>query len=300
MSNSFYWAICASLSIGLLHGCSDSSDSQLEIESQALIEAESSAIGVLDTHLEARNSSDPDLISSANNYPNVRLITNQMQVFDTYEIYRDYEEAIFMPALSASEWDHSEWEEIKIFQSSPDKVHIAVIFTRFDGQNNKIFRAPQVYIVTNQENHWGIQVRSPMPAIDLINETENLPDSEEAALEVLKNYMDARNDRDSERLAALNHYPHMLLDNVELQILETAEDYISYEENIVMHGLDYADWDHSELDKFEVIQSSSTKVHLAYTCQHLDAVGECADSEEGLWVITKVEDRWAILGRSMF
>jgi len=300
MSNLFYRVICASVSVALLHGCSDSSDSQIGFKSQALIEAESLAIRVLDTHIEARNSSDPDLISSANNYPNVRLMTNQIQVFDTYDVYRDYEEAIFMPALSASDWDHSEWEGTKIFQSSPHKVHIAVIFNRFDAQNNKIFRAPQIYIVTSQESHWGIQVRSPMPNIDLVGDSENLPDSEEAALEVLKNYLDARNDRDSELLAALNHYPHMLLDNVELQIFETAEDYISYEENKVMHSLDYADWDHSELDKFEVIQSSSDKVHLAYTCKHLDVVGDCADSEEGLWVITKVEDRWAILGRSMF
>ena len=55
---------------------------------------------------------------------------------------------------------------------------------------------------------------------------------------------------------------------------------------MVIHGLDYAEWDHSMLDNFEVIQSGPAKVHLTYSCQHIDAFGECTDIEEDLWVIT--------------
>ena len=112
--------------------------------------------------------------------------------------------------------------------------------------------------------------------------------------------MEARNNRDSKGLAALNHYPQMLLDGIDLKIFNTPEDYISYEENTVMHALDYAEWDHSELDNVAVIQSSPNKVHLVIGCGHFNVVGESCGREEGLWVIIKIGDRWLIHGRSMF
>ena len=304
MKFSYLVAICCS--IILLGACSDGSDShptgKATEKSPAIIAAESAALEVLDLHLEARNNLDPELISSANNYPNARILINFIQVFDTYESYRDFEEQFVMPQQEASEWDHSVWDEIRIIQSSEDKVHLAVNWSRINGDGDRFLSRPQFYFVTNLEGHWGIQIRSPLMEVDLlIHESARIdPSAEEAALDVLRNYIDARNNRDSESIAALNHYPLALLDGVELKFFNTPEEYISYEENTVIHSLDYAEWDHSELDKFEVIHSGPNKVHLVYTCQHIDVVGECTNVEEGLWVVTKVEDRWGILGRSMF
>lgn len=299
-------AMCFSLTLALLHGCSDSSDSltsdKAMEKSPAIVAAETAALEVLDLHLEARNNLDPEAIASANNYPNLRIREDHIQVYETHDIYRSVEELVVMPPMETSEWDHSEWDEIEIIQSSENKVHLAVDWSRINKDGDRYISSTQFYIVTNEEDHWGIQIRSPLVEVDLLtHESSRIdPDAEEAALDVLKNYIAARNNRDSESIAALNHYPFALLDGVKLQIFNTPEDYISYEENTVIHSLDYAEWDHSELDKFEVIQSAPSKVHLTYSCSHIDVIGECINIEEGLWVVTKAGDRWGILGRSMF
>ena len=75
----------------LLTGCGDSSDSRqknnITIEDTAIAAAESAALEALDIHLEARNNLDADLIASANNYPNLRLLPGFIQVFDDHESY---------------------------------------------------------------------------------------------------------------------------------------------------------------------------------------------------------------------
>jgi hypothetical protein len=298
--------IFLSILITIFCGCSDSSDSRPKNEATqinpVIAAAEAAAIETLDLHLEARNNLDADLIASANNYPNVRMLVDNIQVFETHEIYQSVEENITMPNLASSEWDHSEWDEVRVIQSSADKVHLAVEWSRINKDGDRYLSRLQFYFVTNYEGHWGIQIRSPLQDADLLSDqySRSNPEAESAAREVLNKYMEARNNRDSEALASLNQYPHVLLRGTELKVFSTPEEYASHEENTVIHSLDYSEWDHSELDSVEVVQSSENKVHLAYTCSHFNVVGECSSIEEGLWVITKVDDRWVILGRSMF
>ena len=51
-------------------------------------------------------------------------------------------------------------DEAKVIQSSPDKVHFAVRFTRYNEAGGPLEVHHSLYLVTNVDGHWGIQVRS--------------------------------------------------------------------------------------------------------------------------------------------
>jgi hypothetical protein len=57
-------------------------------------------------------------------------------------------------------WDHSAWQEMKVVQSGPDKVHFSVVFVRYDKNGKAIGTFPSLYIVTLLKGHWGVQGRS--------------------------------------------------------------------------------------------------------------------------------------------
>ena len=158
-------------------------------------------------------------------------------------------------------------------------------------------------IVTLQSGQWGIKVRSTYPLatpseISNISEAE-IASAESAARNVLEKYIEARNNRDVEGLAELHHYPSVVLRNVDLYVFNAPEDYITYEENTVMPNLDYAEWDHSKLNSVEVIQSDPGMVHLAIKIEDINIVGEMSGGgEEGIWVVTKIDDKWGIQARS--
>jgi hypothetical protein len=64
-------------------------------------------------------------------------------------------------ALIAGEgWHHSGWDSLEVVQSSADKVHIAVSFTRYRADGEKYASYPSLYIVERGESGWGVRARS--------------------------------------------------------------------------------------------------------------------------------------------
>ena len=47
-----------------------------------------------------------------------------------------------------------------VIQSSDDKVHVAVQFTRYDRTHTKLATYQTLHVVTCVAGHWGIQARS--------------------------------------------------------------------------------------------------------------------------------------------
>ena len=57
-------------------------------------------------------------------------------------------------------WARTELDEARVVQSSADKVHFAVKFTRRDTAGNALEVHRSFYVVTNIEGRWAIQLRS--------------------------------------------------------------------------------------------------------------------------------------------
>ena len=281
-------------------GCSDSSNKGAiqHVNDKIVAEAEVAATEVLERHIVARNNSDAVAIADEDNYHQVRISSGQVEIRETAEETIWIQENITFPLFAATGWDHSVWDEINIVQSSENKVHFALIFSRFDALGNKYHTAPTFWAVTYQDNHWGIKFRSSFT--DDSSRNGDVAEAETAAIKVLERHLEARNDRDTESLAALNSYPLVFLSDVELNVFETIDDYILYEETVVIHDLDYSDWDHSEWEKLEVIQSTETTVHITGKLSKFDVMGKRYLTQDQFWVITNSDGDWKIQAQSNF
>jgi len=118
---------------------------------------EAGARKAMDAFLKAFNSRDPVAWAATFNYPQVRLASGTVRVYQTPEEFvrdeKDYPKRL-------SPWDHSTWESMNAVQQSTDKVHFTVVFIRYDANGKVLGRFPSLYVVTLQKGHWGVQARS--------------------------------------------------------------------------------------------------------------------------------------------
>ncbi len=120
--------------------------------------AESAAMKALDEFMETFNARDAAAWAKTLNYPHVRIAGGDVRVWqsvDEFSTYMDFDRFV-----EQTGWDHSAWDERTIVQSGEDKVHIAVQFSRYDKDDQKIATYESLYVVTNRDGHWGTQARS--------------------------------------------------------------------------------------------------------------------------------------------
>ena len=121
--------------------------------------SEETALWVLSDFLTALNAGDTPGFFDTLNFPHVRIASEKVAIWSS----REEGERSYMQAFAeraGTSWHHSEWDSREVIQSSGDKVHVAVQFTRYDRDNSPIATYRSLYIVTCVEGHWGIQARS--------------------------------------------------------------------------------------------------------------------------------------------
>ena len=114
------------------------------------------AMRVLDDFMAGFNSKDIKKFEATYNYPHVRLAGGKVVTLDKPS---DRQE-VFGRLQSGIGWDHSGYEDRKIIHCGPDKVHVAVRITRYAKDGRPIQTFDSLYVVTNQNGKWGIQMRS--------------------------------------------------------------------------------------------------------------------------------------------
>ncbi|MDP6181309.1 MAG: hypothetical protein QF527_01360 [SAR86 cluster bacterium] len=115
------------------------------------------AMQVLDTFMYSFNARDMNSWSETLNYPHVRIAGGKVTVWDTKE---EYSATNVFNRLTATGWDHSAWLSKDVVLVSKNKVHISTVFQRYDKNNNPMKKYQSLYVVTNDEGHWGVQARS--------------------------------------------------------------------------------------------------------------------------------------------
>jgi hypothetical protein len=123
-------------------------------------ENEPAAAGMkaLDEFMAAFNARDEVAWAATLNFPHVRLAGDTVRV---YENAQEFVDAFDFDSFAEHYgWDHSQWDSRTVVQSTHNKVHITVTFSRFDASNKKISTYDSLYIVTLKDGHWGTQARS--------------------------------------------------------------------------------------------------------------------------------------------
>jgi hypothetical protein len=119
---------------------------------------EAAALGAMDAFMAAFNARDVEAWIATLNFPHVRIASGQVAVFrDAAEFRNNFEFARFAEQTG---WSRSEWTERRVIHTGPDKVHVAVVFTRFREDGSLLARYESLYVVTKQGEHWGVQARS--------------------------------------------------------------------------------------------------------------------------------------------
>jgi hypothetical protein len=119
--------------------------------------AVSLAMGTLDEFMLGFNKKDLEAVSVTLNYPYVRFASDNVVIFKSAKSFIDQK---IYKTLTDGGWDHSRWLSRDVLLSSPDKVHIATAFRRYNKFNEAIGTYESLYIVTQKNGHWGIQARS--------------------------------------------------------------------------------------------------------------------------------------------
>lgn len=119
---------------------------------------ETEARAVMAAFMETFNARDEARWADTLQFPHVRLASG------TVTVYPD--KAAFVAAMDLdsfaadSGWHHSAWDDMRVIQVSPTKVHIAVVFSRFRADNSLIASFDSLYIIEQIDGRWGVRARS--------------------------------------------------------------------------------------------------------------------------------------------
>lgn len=116
------------------------------------------AMKSLDDYMTAFNARDEVAWAATLNYPHVRMAGGDVKVWQTPQEYcDDFDFADFAKRFN---WHHSAWDKREVVQQGPDKIHVAVTFSRYNEAGEKLATYDSLYIVTNDNGHWGTLARS--------------------------------------------------------------------------------------------------------------------------------------------
>lgn len=120
--------------------------------------AEAEALAVMETFLKAFNASDVEAWADTLVFPHLRFASGTVTV---YADRAEFVAAMDMAAFAANTgWRRSSWDHMQIVQSSPEKVHVRVRFSRFDAQDELIASYDSLYIIEAADGRWGVRARS--------------------------------------------------------------------------------------------------------------------------------------------
>ncbi len=149
------WIIPFSIAVLLAGHTAVDGASDTETETDTAIAA---ATASLDEYMLRFNARDPEGWAATFNYPHIRIASGQVRIWQTEKEFAEYMD--FDVFAQRFGWDHSHWLTRKIISASPDKVHFATTFQRFNDKNEPIATFKSLYVVTKIDGHWGTQVRS--------------------------------------------------------------------------------------------------------------------------------------------
>jgi len=113
------------------------------------------ALLVMDAHIKALNSRDASAIARTLHFPHHRLSGTQWKTWETSEHYfKDF------LIRAGSDWKRSTFDNIKVVDSSENKVHLDVEVCRYDASETMISRFRSLWVIIEVDGVWAAKVRS--------------------------------------------------------------------------------------------------------------------------------------------
>lgn len=121
-------------------------------------EVEGAVNEVLDTYMETFNRMDVPAWESTFHFPHYRYASGNMSVLDgpSGRSGQSLKKAI------GAQWHHSAWLRREVIHLTENKVHVDTQFARYRKDGSIIASYDSLYIMTKENNRWGIKLRSSM------------------------------------------------------------------------------------------------------------------------------------------
>lgn len=116
---------------------------------------ESSALAVVDAYLDTYNQGDAVTHAKTLQFPSY-LISGDGAVY----VFDDESKYAAMIKDSPPTWDHESFDEKRVVQKGPQKVHVAVKISRYGKDGGKLSAHESLWTVTCKAGDWGIISRS--------------------------------------------------------------------------------------------------------------------------------------------
>lgn len=118
-------------------------------------ESVNAAHRVMEAHITALNAHDHQALAATLHFPHYRLVGACLKVWETPDSY--FED--FM-ARAGSDWSYSRFEDIRVVQSSIDKVHLDSMIMRFRQDDSLLTSFRSLWAITRIDGLWAAQFRS--------------------------------------------------------------------------------------------------------------------------------------------
>ena len=118
---------------------------------------EREALEKLNDYMNAWNLRDLSGMDAAFHFPHARIASGQIHILDNPV---SHSPDFFKHFIKQTGWHYSLWDYRRAVQSTHDKVHFAVQFTRYREDKSVIGIYPSLWIVALINGRWGVQARS--------------------------------------------------------------------------------------------------------------------------------------------
>ncbi len=119
---------------------------------------EASALVAVDEYLDAFNARDAKRFAAALHYPHMRVDGLGRPAF--WPTLDDYLKVVEFESAMRTGWVYSRYDWKRVVQSGKHKVHVMVSFTRYGADDKPLHTQESLYVVTEHDGRWAIQVRS--------------------------------------------------------------------------------------------------------------------------------------------
>ena len=261
---------------------------QVPLDPSAIALRRHEALVALDRYLETWNSRNGTIWATSLHFPHVRPGPG---AFEMTRTPGEYAKGVDFEQTLKTGWHHSEWVAREVVQVGADKVHATGTWRRYTAEDKPLAGSDITYIITRQDNHWGVQARFAAGVTGLEDAARSTNSA--AALKAVTAFFDAYNSHDLTRLENVIHYPHVRVADGSVEISRTAADFRSGPEPGRQRT-----WFQTRLDSSTVVQVTATGANIVVALSRLGRDGRVLSTDEGVFLAVVREGVWKIQARS--
>ena len=112
---------------------------------------------MVDAYQAAFNRRDPEGMDATFHFPHTMIASGKVFTLETPGYIL---EGFFDRFIAETGWHYTRWDHVRAVQSSDDKVHFAVKYTRCRSDDSVITSYESLYVAALIDGRWGLQARS--------------------------------------------------------------------------------------------------------------------------------------------